>query len=101
MGEYKHSIELLQSPSNDDELFELNYVNVGWIMIKKRDFQLVNQIFTFELKNKLSTDDGKLIKTILLYKQGDYQSFISLIHSNKLQEINYYYYMAINEWRGE
>ena len=104
MGEYKHSIELLQSPSNDDKLFELNYVNVGWIMIKKRDFQSVNQIFTIELKNELSTDDGKLIKTILLYKQGDYQSSVSLIHTinaNKLQEINYYYYyMAMCLWKS-
>ena len=82
--EYKHSLELLitsllYSQLLDDqfkaELYELNKL---WIMIKRRDFQSSNQ--TIELQNKLSTNDGKLIKAILLYKQRDYHSSLSLLH---------------------
>ena len=34
-------------------------------MIKRKDFQSANQIFNFELKNKILTNVGKLIKKIL------------------------------------
>ena len=112
--EYNHSIELLipslSSLKLEDalyQLYELNKIYFGWIKIKRRDFQSVNQIFTIELKNKLSTDTGKLIKSILLYKQGEYHSSLSLleqvniqeINRNILLEINYYYYMAMCLWK--
>ena len=111
--EYKHSLELLitsllYSQLLDDqfkaELYELNKL---WIMIKRRDFQSSNQ--TIELQNKLSTNDGKLIKAILLYKQRDYHSSLSLLHQINIQDISrnglleinyYYYYMALCLWKS-
>ena len=109
--EYKQSLKILfpslSSPLLDEELYELNKVFIGWIMIKRRDFQSANQIFTIDLQNKLSTDAGKVIKAILLYKQRDYHSSLSLLHqiniqdisSSGLLEINYYYYMAMCLWK--
>ena len=106
LEDYKHSIEqLLQSSLFDNELYELNNVNIGWIMIKRRDFQSADQIFKFELKNKLSTDVGKLIITILLYKQGDFHSSLSLFHNINITKLIglleiYYYYMAMCLWKS-
>ena len=107
--EYNHSIEQLsQSLSSsilDDEFYELNKVNIGWIKIKRKDFQSANQIFTFELKNQLSTYEGMLINAILLYKQGKYpyaHYLLNNIDITCLQELNnyYYYYMAMCLWKS-
>ena len=108
--EYKHSLELLISslslPMLENELYELNKIFIGWIMIKRRDFQSSNQIFTIDLQNKLSTNTGRLIKAILLYKQGDYHSSLTLLNNinihniNSWSEINYYYYMAMCLWKS-
>ena len=70
--EYNNSInEIFQSRFSssvlNDELDELNKVNIGWIMIKRKDFQSANQIFIMELKNQLLTEVGKLIKKQFFY----------------------------------
>ena len=115
--EYKHSIEqLILSPTtlslSHRNLNELNKVNIGWIMIKRRDFQSTNKIYTFELNNQLFTDEGKLIKAILLYKEREYHSSLSLFHDIDITKFNnyfhndeliefyyYYYYMAMCLWK--
>ena len=106
--EIKYSLNLLIPSLTSSLLEELNKVFMGWIMIKRRDFQSANQIFSIDLKNKLSTDAGKLIKAILLYKQGDYYPSLSLLYQikihdisrNGLLEINYYYYTAMCLWKS-
>ena len=104
--EFNHSIEEVSASLSPSSLGELNKVNIGWIRIKRRDFQSANQIFTFELKNELSTSEGMLIKAILLYKQGEYPSAISLFNNiditnfKRFQESNYSYYVAMCLWKS-
>ena len=59
-------------------------------MIKRRDYQSASQIFTlFESKNKLSVDDGKFIKSILLYKQKNYVKSLSLLQNINTNIVNF------------
>ena len=84
-----------------DKLYELNYSYLAWMMTKKekRDYQTANQIFTNKLNEKLLTNDGRLIKAILLYKIGDFHSSLllqkTILNQMNIGESVYYYYMAM------
>ena len=105
--QYNHSIELLrQSSSLNVKFYELNYVYIAWIKIKRKDYRAADQIFSLELNNQLLTDEGMLIRAILLYKQEEYHDSLLIFdsienfNSYRLKKSKYYYYHALCLWKS-